>query len=85
MTFHGSIPFGKMYCTFTTSYCTQLGHTLDDDQLIIDVVKAIKKKDEVIVTSEERELLKMVKKVKHQVGRSGPLTSILDWIGNIFS
>ena len=60
-----------MYCTFTTSYCTKLGHTLDDEQLVTDVVKAIKKKDDAIVTSEEKELLKMVKKVKHEVGRSG--------------
>ena len=50
MVMHGSIPFGTMYCTYTQSYCTELGLTLDDEQLALDFVKAIKKKDDSIRT-----------------------------------
>ena len=87
MTLYGYVPLGNMYCTFTTSYCTKLGHTLDDEQFVTDVVKAIKKKDDSIVTSNEKELLEMVKKVKHEVGRSGKKAvgyRFFDRIGQFF-
>ena len=67
---HGSIPFGTMYCTYTQSYCTELGHTLDDEQHALDFVKAIKKKDDSIRTTEEKKILKAVKKLEKEASRS---------------
>ena len=71
MVMHGSIPFGTMYCTYTQSYCTELGLTLDDEQLALDFVKAIKKKDDSIRTTEEQKILKAVKKLEKEASRSG--------------
>ena len=68
---HGSIPFGTMYCTYTKSYCTELGLNLDDEQLALDFVKAIKKKDDSIRTTEEQKILKAVKKLEKKASRSG--------------
>ena len=33
MTLAEKIPFGTMYCTYTQSYCTKLGHILDNEQI----------------------------------------------------
>lgn len=71
MVMHGSIPFGTMYCTYTQSYCTELGLTLDDEQLALDFVKAIKKKDDSIRTTEEQKIFKEFKKLEKEASRSG--------------
>ena len=71
MVMHGSIPFGTMYCTYTQSYCTELGHTLDDEQHALDFVKAIKKKDDSIRTTEEKKIFKEFKKLEKKASRSG--------------
>ena len=44
MVMRGSIPFGTMYCTLTQSYCTELGHALDDEQFALDFVRQSKGK-----------------------------------------
>ena len=71
MVMRGSIPFGTMYCTLTQSYCTELGHALDDEQFALDFVKAIKKKDDSIRTTKEKKILKEVKKLEKKTSRSG--------------
>lgn len=71
MVMHGSIPFGTMYCTYTQSYCTELGYTLDDEQHALDFVKAIKKKDDSIRTTEEKKIFKEFKKLEKKASRSG--------------
>ena len=55
-----------MYCTFTSSYCTKLGHLLDNEQSAWNVVKTIKAKDDSIRTKEEKNILEKAKKLKIQ-------------------
>ena len=70
MVMRGSIPFGTMYCTLTQSYCTELGHALDDEQFALDFVKVIKRKDDSIRTTKEKKILKEVKKLEKKTSRS---------------
>ena len=88
MTMHGSIPFGAMYCTYTQSYCTELGHALDDEQVVLDIVKTIKKKDNSIRTTEEKKILKEFNKFQRSgrkvSGRGGIFGGFMEWVGKTF-
>ena len=48
MALAGKIPFGTMYCTYTQSYCTKLGFSLDDTvQSAWHLVEAKENKDSI--------------------------------------
>ena len=71
MVMRGSIPFGTMHCTLSQSYCTKLGHALDDEQFALDFVKSIKRKDDSIRTTKEKKILKVVEQLEKKTSRSG--------------
>ena len=66
MTLAETIPFGTMYCTYTQSYCTQLGHILDNEQIAWNIVKAIKNKEASIRTEKEQKILGKVHKIEEK-------------------
>ena len=82
MAIRGKIPFGTMYCTYTSSYCTKLGHYLDNEQLAWNVVKAIKRKDNSIRTQDEKKVLEKVEKMKNRSTKREILKEIAKKLNN---